>query len=240
MKVETVKEEVWNLAEEINRVLGYPMITPTQQPAGDHKNKNISLIGNQGRLYIRPASGGYWVALSGASLVNKMHDFMCNLTHEEKHGYYHKHQEREPYWFVSDYQQVRKAAYFYADIDLSKQAHSFSDLDQEFQDKVLESLREESSSRQDRIAKASKLTAQIQVIAVVFLRNPDVVAEALFRASGTCERCQRAAPFNRKSDGTPYLEVHHIKRLADGGEDTLENVLALCPNCHRELHYGDI
>ncbi|TOJ58505.1 hypothetical protein CGI36_22670 [Vibrio parahaemolyticus] len=26
--------------------------------------------------------------------------------------------------------------------------------------------------------------------------------------------------------------------LKDGGSDTVENVKALCPNCHREAHYG--
>jgi 5-methylcytosine-specific restriction protein A len=26
--------------------------------------------------------------------------------------------------------------------------------------------------------------------------------------------------------------------LAEGGEDTVENALALCPNCHRRLHFG--
>lgn len=45
------------------------------------------------------------------------------------------------------------------------------------------------------------------------------------------------APFKRES-GSPFLEAHHVRRLADGGEDTIENAVALCPNCHRELHYG--
>ncbi|WP_240698763.1 MULTISPECIES: HNH endonuclease [Vibrio] len=64
------------------------------------------------------------------------------------------------------------------------------------------------------------------------------MAEVLLRAKGTCERCKSPAPFTRKSHQTPYLEVHHIIRLADGGKDTIENTLALCPNCHRELHFG--
>lgn len=42
-----------------------------------------------------------------------------------------------------------------------------------------------------------------------------------------------------KSKGSPYLEVHHVRRLADGGSDTTENAVALCPNCHMELHYGE-
>ncbi|MFL9918022.1 HNH endonuclease signature motif containing protein [Paraburkholderia fungorum] len=61
--------------------------------------------------------------------------------------------------------------------------------------------------------------------------------EVLLRADGTCEGCGQSAPFQR-ADGTPYLEVHHRRRLADGGEDTVENAIALCPNCHRERHCG--
>lgn len=73
-----------------------------------------------------------------------------------------------------------------------------------------------------------------------FQRNPDVVAEVLDRANGKCECCNSPAPFVRAADGTPYLEVHHIDFLADGGEDTVANAEALCPNCHRQKHYGRI
>jgi 5-methylcytosine-specific restriction protein A len=34
------------------------------------------------------------------------------------------------------------------------------------------------------------------------------------------------------------LEVHHKIRLADGGFDTVENAIAVCPNCHRQCHHG--
>lgn len=72
----------------------------------------------------------------------------------------------------------------------------------------------------------------------VFDRNPDVVAVVLQRANGNCECCKKPAPFIRKSDNTPYLEVHHTIPLAAGGDDTVKNAEALCPNCHREKHYG--
>lgn len=72
----------------------------------------------------------------------------------------------------------------------------------------------------------------------VFERNPIVVAAALQRANGSCERCSRKAPFLSKKTGQPFLEVHHVVTLARGGNDTLQNALAICPNCHRELHYG--
>lgn len=89
-----------------------------------------------------------------------------------------------------------------------------------------------------RLAVAQKKPSEILVLSSNFKRNPDVVAEVLERASGKCEDCLQTAPFNRKSDGSPYLEVHHIVPLAEGGEDSVENAIGLCPNCHRRAHFG--
>ena len=69
-------------------------------------------------------------------------------------------------------------------------------------------------------------------------RNPNVVAWILKNSGGICESCNKPAPF-KKSNGEFYLEVHHLKRLADGGSDTVTNSIAVCPNCHRGLHYAD-
>lgn len=89
-----------------------------------------------------------------------------------------------------------------------------------------------------RLAVAQKKPTEILVLSSNFRRNPDVVAEVLERAAGKCEECFHAAPFIRKSDDTPYLEVHHRLPLAKGGEDTVENAIGLCPNCHRKGHFG--
>lgn len=71
-----------------------------------------------------------------------------------------------------------------------------------------------------------------------FQRNPAVVAGALARADGACEMpsCNRETFI--RTDGSVFLEVHHVTPLAEEGEDTLLNAAALCPTCHRELHYG--
>ena len=68
-------------------------------------------------------------------------------------------------------------------------------------------------------------------------RSDSIRVYALARADGICEACGAAAPF-KKPDGTPYLEVHHIRRLSDGGPDSPEWVAAICPNCHRRAHFG--
>ncbi|EIV8506941.1 HNH endonuclease, partial [Vibrio parahaemolyticus] len=97
-----------------------------------------------------------------------------------------------------------------------------------------------SERRKKRLDKAPKKPKARIVTTVVYERNPDVIAEALQRANGRCEHCNETAPFRKKTTKKPYLEVHHIIRLADGGDDTVENTIALCPNCHREKHYGEI
>lgn len=57
------------------------------------------------------------------------------------------------------------------------------------------------------------------------------------RAKGVCEHCGEPAPFVT-TVGTPFLEVHHIRRLSDGGPDDPRFMIGVCPNCHRRAHYG--
>ena len=55
------------------------------------------------------------------------------------------------------------------------------------------------------------------------------------KANGVCQLCKKKDPFlNQK--GVPYLETHHIIWLSKGGEDSIQNTVALCPNCHRKMH----
>ena len=66
-------------------------------------------------------------------------------------------------------------------------------------------------------------------------RDPFVVEYAKLRADGKCELCGKKAPFNDLDD-FPYLETHHLTWLAKGGSDSTSNTVALCPNCHRQMH----
>ncbi|MBU2965239.1 HNH endonuclease signature motif containing protein [Amphritea sp. 2_MG-2023] len=104
---------------------------------------------------------------------------------------------------------------------------------------ILKALEESPESRKIFLDKTPKKPERKRVETTIFIRNPYVVAEVLDRARGNCERCKSAAPFLRKSDGSPYLEVHHKIPLSEDGDDTVENAVALCPNCHRELHFGN-
>lgn len=69
-----------------------------------------------------------------------------------------------------------------------------------------------------------------------FERSPQVRNYVLDRAKGECEWCG-AKGFTTRS-GSVYLETHHIQPLSERGSDTVFNVIALCPNHHREAHFG--
>lgn len=76
------------------------------------------------------------------------------------------------------------------------------------------------------------------ILAQVFLRNSEIRRRALLRANGQCEWCTQ--PGFIMADGRVFLETHHVIPLGEGGADTESNVVALCPNHHREAYHGVI
>lgn len=67
-------------------------------------------------------------------------------------------------------------------------------------------------------------------------RDPKVKAWIIKNANGKCECCGDDGFI--KNDGSIFLEVHHLRLLAENGSDTPQNAIALCANCHRKLHYA--
>ena len=70
-----------------------------------------------------------------------------------------------------------------------------------------------------------------------YYRSKAVKRYVHFRANGICEGCKDIAPFLNKKR-KPYLEPHHLHRVADGGPDHFCNVIALCPTCHKRVHHS--
>ncbi len=67
------------------------------------------------------------------------------------------------------------------------------------------------------------------------VRNPYLPEIAKRRANGVCQLCGNVLDFTDAA-GRPFLEAHHIIPLGDDGPDELDNLVALCPNCHRKMH----
>ena len=91
--------------------------------------------------------------------------------------------------------------------------------------------------RSSALAAARAEPKRGQKLATIFERAAAVKSYVFARASGRCEGCNAAAPF-LTARGRPYLEAHHIRRMTDGGPDDPRFMIALCPNCHRQAHYG--
>ena len=90
-----------------------------------------------------------------------------------------------------------------------------------------------------RIETAPEKIGSRNVISKQYDRNQDVVEFTKRQANGICQLCGHSAPFKDKN-GIPFLEVHHIQWLSNDGDDTIDNTVALCSNCHRKMHVLDL
>lgn len=90
--------------------------------------------------------------------------------------------------------------------------------------------------RQKALRTLSSQATTAERLVNIRMRSAAIKNYALTRANGMCEGCLAPAPFETKRG--PFLEVHHVDRLADGGPDHPHGVIALCPNCHRKAHYA--
>ncbi|MEZ5288042.1 MAG: HNH endonuclease [Vicinamibacterales bacterium] len=85
---------------------------------------------------------------------------------------------------------------------------------------------------------AAKPRLPVQLRRSSYRQRADIIRRyVLARAHGVCDACGTDAPF-RREDGSPYLEPHHLRRVADDGPDHPTRVAAVCPNCHRRVHHG--
>jgi 5-methylcytosine-specific restriction protein A len=85
-----------------------------------------------------------------------------------------------------------------------------------------------------RAGKAKKTPGTRTAVTSAYVRDTAVAEYAKRLANGTCDLCEEPAPFHNGDE--PYLECHHVVWLAKGGEDSIANTVAICPNCHRKMH----
>lgn len=76
-----------------------------------------------------------------------------------------------------------------------------------------------------------------------YKRNRQIVKQALENSNYQCDIDNKHITFITKNN-KPYMEAHHLIPLSTQGLfnttglDSVANVVCLCPNCHRNLHYG--
>ncbi len=113
-------------------------------------------------------------------------------------------------------------------------------IDEETYDKITKQREMNVSKIDNRTLKqlaenAGRESSSRTVETKVYDRDPSVNEYVKQRANGICDLCDQPAPFITK-DGKPFLECHHVIYLSEGGTDTIDNAVALCPNCHRKIH----
>ena len=73
------------------------------------------------------------------------------------------------------------------------------------------------------------------------LHRPSSIANVIKQLYGTtCAICGYEG--FEKRDGRRYAEVHHVDELSAGNPGTLasRNIMVVCANCHRMMHYADV
>ena len=77
----------------------------------------------------------------------------------------------------------------------------------------------------------------------LFKRNRHLVKQALEKSQYKCDIDRTHKTFITKNN-KPYMEAHHLIPLSSqelfntSGLDSVANIVCICPNCHRNLHYG--
>lgn len=79
---------------------------------------------------------------------------------------------------------------------------------------------------------------------VAWVRNPSIAKLRCEEAQYKCEVDPTHVTFISRATGKPYVEAHHlvpVSRQRDfvlGSLDVPENILILCPLCHRKFHHA--
>lgn len=188
-------------------------------PYNDLKNSNLGSLsivypkssGNEIRLYFRGSSG---FTIDSDTFQEKCNEGLF------PHWYiFEKMDDEFPHIGMAD------AAY----LGLDKQTRQIEEdlIDQKLQADVQNVL-------------AGRRTASISLR---YQRSIRESIEALETSDFTCEADPSHKTFISVASGHPFVEGHHLIPLSYQGDfqysiDVKENIVALCPNCHRLLHYG--
>lgn len=83
---------------------------------------------------------------------------------------------------------------------------------------------------------------------ITVYRNPNVGLLSLINNNYQCQYDNNHTTFINNSSQKPFMEIHHlipIKFISEFWQnynvniDCVENVVTLCTNCHRAVHYGN-
>ncbi|SHG68945.1 HNH endonuclease [Halobaculum gomorrense] len=189
--------------------------------SGEGRVGDMTLDGGNGRILNHKENGDSLLVFekvgeqNGADVV----------TYDGEYEYVDHYWERAP----DDNDEMRDAVRF----KLSPKGGLDTDLDES----EVNNLSKEELFKRAKESAPGKSVSSTSGTRTSYTRSDLVRDFALRMSEGVCQACMEDAPFISKA-GEPFLEVHHLYRVSDGGVDDPENVIAICPNCHREVHNG--
>ena len=85
----------------------------------------------------------------------------------------------------------------------------------------------------------NEITEPVRIESVVsrISRDSSIITYLKDLYDNTCQMCGFKLTLNSE---TSYSEGAHVRPLSEGGPDTIDNVLILCPNHHKLLDHGSI
>lgn len=83
-----------------------------------------------------------------------------------------------------------------------------------------------------------------QYLVTAHKRNAKLAAQAAIQSNYNCEFDNSHESFTSGATGKPYVEVHHLIPISQSKNfnvslDISENLIVLCPNCHRKIHFSE-
>lgn len=114
----------------------------------------------------------------------------------------------------------------------------------DYDDEYQKSIQEVFVSSKDEIIHQSVKKTIIST-REIYSRNPIVAIKKIQEANYSCEVNSAHKTFISLATKRPYVEAHHFipmkyQSLFDESLDVVENIVCLCPNCHRGIHLATV
>lgn len=117
-------------------------------------------------------------------------------------------------------------------------------IEQQNDDKLNEELLYIKNNRDLTLIKGPTKPKKSSTLASVgYERSIDESLNAKISANWACEYNKNHQTFISKTNGKPYTEAHHLIPMAaqdlyENSLDFSDNIISLCPTCHRLIHFG--
>jgi len=110
----------------------------------------------------------------------------------------------------------------------------------EFQNKI-----SKSTSKRTKKGPQPKKPQSVISLSSVFKRSPGISKSALIDAKYECQINTNHTTFINRNTKENYVEAHHLipMEFYDTFKNCIDresNIISLCPNCHKEIHFSDI